>query len=100
MAPNNKISVEVAFAASSKQKIIALDVDAGSTIQSVIQQSAILTVFPEIDLAKQKVGIFGKIKSLSDTVKAGDRIEIYRPLTIDPKEARRAKAKKTRSIKR
>lgn len=90
----NKILVEVAYAAIARQQIIALEVDSDATIASIIQQSGILQLFPDIDLAKQKVGIFSKQRDLDETVEAGDRIEIYRALTIDPKEARRAKAKK------
>ena len=87
-----KINVEVAYARVSEQKIIALQVEEGSTVLSVIQQSGVLALFPEIDLRKQKVGVFSKARDLSDVVKAGERVEIYRGLTIDPKEARRAKA--------
>ncbi len=83
------IAVEVAYARPDEQKIIALEVEEGSTIETVIDRSGILLLFAEIDLAQQKVGVFSKIKQLSDKVKAGDRIEIYRSLTIDPKEARR-----------
>ncbi len=90
----NLISVEVAYAQPEEQKMISLQVSAGATIQSVIEHSEILTMFPDIDLTKQKVGIFSKLKELTDIVSDGDRIEIYRPLLIDPKEARRAKAKK------
>lgn len=89
MAIEKKIDVEVAYAAISQQKIIPVCVSIGSTIEQVIQQSGILILFPEIDLAKQKVGVFSKQKQLTDVVHEGDRVEIYRPLTIDPKEARR-----------
>lgn len=83
------IRVEVAYATPSKQKMIALQVAVGSTIGSVIQKSGILPIFPEIDLAQQKVGVFGKVGELTDLVGEGDRIEIYRALVIDPMEARR-----------
>ena len=90
----NKILVEVAYAAIDRQQIIALEVDSDTTIASIIQQSCILQLFPEINLAKQKVGVFSKQRDVDETVEAGDRIEIYRALTIDPKEARRVKANK------
>ena len=92
---NKRILVEVAYAAPLRQEIIALEVDAGCSIGTAIELSGILQRFPEIDLARQHVGVFSKKRELSDTLQAGDRIEIYRPLTIDPKEARRAKAKMT-----
>ena len=88
MAATNMIAIEVAYAKVDKQKIIACEVEAGSTIEQAIQQSGILVIFSEIDLQKQKVGVFGKGRELLDRVKAGERIEIYRELTIDPKEAR------------
>lgn len=93
MANNKKLFVEVAFAFAASQKIISLEVEEGSTIETVIDRSGILEFFPEIDLTKQSVGIFSRTKKLTDIVKDGDRIEIYRPLTIDPKEARRKRAK-------
>lgn len=94
MVPNKLIHVEVAYATPMQQKIVTIELPIGSTIQQAIAQSGILTLFPEIDLAKQKVGIFSKRKSLTDKVSAGDRIEIYRPLTIDPMEARRQRVVK------
>ena len=94
MGINDVMSVEVAYASVTRQGVVALNVTVGSTIQEVIMLSGVLAEFPEIDLDRQKVGIFGKRKALSDLVCDGDRVEIYRPLTIDPKEARRTKAKR------
>lgn len=87
-----KINIEIAYATPEKQKIISLEVAENTTIETAIDRSGILELFPEIDLMRQKVGVFSKIKKLTDLVQDGDRIEIYRPLTIDPKEARRKKA--------
>lgn len=95
---NKIIKIEIAFAKSDKdQCILTIEIEEGSTIAAVIQAADIIAMYPEIDLAKHKVGIFGKHRVLSDTVKEGDRVEIYRPLTIDPKEARRAKARKNKN---
>lgn len=88
------IKVEVAYARPEEQRIVEVEVLAGSTIAMVIEASGILQLFPEINIGKQAVGIFSKSRQLSDLVNEGDRVEIYRPLTIDPMEARRAKAKK------
>lgn len=90
-----KIIVEVAYAKPDVQKIFSVEVDEDATIEEVISLSGMLTFFPEIDLARQKIGIFSKAKKLTDTVKAGDRIEIYRTLVMDPKEARRKRVKKS-----
>ncbi len=89
----NKITIEVAYATPEQQRIIELQITADSTIETAIRQSGILQQFPEIDLTKQQVGIFSQSRKLSDKINEGDRIEIYRPLAIDPKEARRARAK-------
>lgn len=101
MAMNSLIKVEVAYASLHHQRIVTVEIEAGSTIEAAILRSGILTLFTEIDLTKQKVGVFSKLRELTDIAEEGDRIEIYRPLTIDPKEARRAKAKaaKLKSVK-
>lgn len=88
------VTIEVVYTSPDKQKIISVQVDEETTIERAIHLSGILVIFPEIDLSQQKVGIFGKVKELNEIVKDGDRIEIYRSLLIDPKEARRRKAKK------
>jgi uncharacterized protein len=93
MAIVKKIRIEVAYANISQQKIIHVELDFNSTIEQAIHASGILISFPEIDLTQQAVGIFSKKKKLTDYVREGDRIEIYRPLTIDPKEARKKRAR-------
>ncbi len=94
MVQNKTVTVEVVYAGEYVQKLIVVAVEEGASIEAVIEQSGILVLFPEIDLTRQKVGVFSHPRLLTDTIKAGDRIEIYRPLKIDPMEARRAKAKK------
>jgi putative ubiquitin-RnfH superfamily antitoxin RatB of RatAB toxin-antitoxin module len=90
------IRVEVAFARPDKQKIIALDVEEGATAVDAVKQSGIVTLFPEIDPDSSNMGIFGKaVKSPSThELREGDRVEVYRPLKIDPKQARLNRAKK------
>jgi len=83
------MNVGVAYAGNKKQIWLKLDVPEGSSIQQVIELSGLLEQFPEIDLSNQKVGIFGKISKLDTTVKQGDRIEIYRPITADPETVER-----------
>lgn len=94
---NKLLKIEVCYAGADRQQIMALEVAEGSTLEAAIVASTILTLFPEINLSKQKIGIFSKARHLDDIVEEGDRIEIYRPLVMDPKEIRRAKAK--RSVK-
>jgi uncharacterized protein len=88
------IEVEIAYALQDHQLLIAVTVPQGATVLEAIKQSQILHHFPDIDLNKQKVGIFSRFCQLDQIVHAGDRIEIYRPLSIDPKDARRARGKK------
>ncbi len=93
MAQPKQITVEVAYASVDRQELLTLQVEEGAKIETVIDRSGILEIFPDIDLTKQKVGIFSKIKKLTDPVQEGDRVEIYRALLIDPKEARRKRAR-------
>lgn len=86
------VRVEVAYAGPDRQIIIPVDVPEGATLEQVILQSHIQEQFPEIQPATAKVGIFGKLGKLSATVRAGDRIEIYRPLLADPKAVRKQRA--------
>ena len=95
------IEVEVAYALPDKQKILSVKVPEGTTAMEAVQVSGILNEFPEIDLTSAKMGLFGKhlgTKGLANAeeyeVQARDRIEIYRPLLIDPKEVRRQRAEK------
>ena len=88
------IAIEVAYASVDRQLIIALEVPVGCQIAEAIRLSGILQEFPEIDMTQLSVGVFSQKRSLTDVLVAGDRIEIYRALTIDPKEARRAKAER------
>jgi putative ubiquitin-RnfH superfamily antitoxin RatB of RatAB toxin-antitoxin module len=90
----NLYEIEVAYAGTTQQKVIKLQVEPGCTVLAAIKQSGILEQFAEIDLAQNPVGVFSKKVSLEKLVAAGDRIEIYRPLLIDPMQARRIRAKK------
>ena len=94
------MKVEVVYAGALSQELIALEVPAGCTIKQAIELSGMLQRFPEIDLSRQAVGIFSKKQALTTVLANGDRVEIYRPLTIDPKEARRAKAKKNLPLRK
>ncbi len=90
MAP--VLEVEVAYAKPNTQALISVTLAAEATVEQAIIRSGILSRFPEIDLKTTEVGIFGKICRLSDSVKTGDRIEIYRPLSQNPMDARRQRA--------
>ena len=87
------IGVEVAYAEAQKQTILQVEVELGCTIREAIDQSGILKEFPSIDLEQNQTGIFGEKKSPDTILAAGDRVEIYRPLLVSAKEARRKRAK-------
>ena len=89
--------IEVVFADHRQQKILQISVPPYSCISETIKLSGILSDFPNIDLSKNKVGIFGKLYNLNAQVKSGDRIEIYQPLLIDPKKNRIKRAKKQKT---
>ncbi len=86
------IRVEVAYARPGEQTIIPVEVPEGATLEQAVIQSRIQERFPEIQLHAARVGVFGKLGKLSTAVRAGDRVEIYRPLLADPKEVRRKRA--------
>jgi uncharacterized protein len=88
------ITIEVAYATPEQQVIVALDLPENSTLETAINASGLLLRFPEINLSATAVGIFGKLCELNQLLKTGDRVEIYRPLHNDPKEARRQRAAK------
>ncbi len=83
------MNVGVVYAKATKQVWLQLDVPEGSTVQQAIEISGLLQQFPEINLNKQKVGIFGKLTKLDSIVEEGQRIEIYRPIIADPQTAER-----------
>jgi len=89
-----EIVVEVAYALPEKQYLQRVTLEEGATVEEAIRASGLLTLRNDIDLAKNKVGIYSRPVKLADTVKDGDRVEIYRPLIADPKELRRQRAEK------
>lgn len=88
------IDVEVAYATPEQQVIVALKLAEGTTVEQAIQISELLDRFPEIERDNLKAGIFGSVCKLDQPLRQADRVEIYRPLIQDPKEARRKRAAK------
>ncbi len=87
------ISVEIVYALPDRQSVITLAMPHNCTAQQAVEKSGLLSQYPEIPWPSIKLGIFGKIVPHHLALHDGDRIEIYRPLTIDPKEARRLRGK-------
>ncbi len=94
------IEVEVAYARPDTQVIIPLKVERGATVEDAISLSGILDGFPEIDLKLNKVGVFGKLTKLSNVLRPGDRVEIYRKLIADPKQVRKQRAAEGKAMKK
>jgi putative ubiquitin-RnfH superfamily antitoxin RatB of RatAB toxin-antitoxin module len=96
------ISIEVVYASVSRQVLIRVDVPPDTTVRQALTLSKIGSEFPELDLQSCPVGIFGRSVSHPEThgLSDGDRIEIYRPLLADPKEARRLRAAKAAQAKK
>ncbi|QIA64016.1 RnfH family protein [Vibrio astriarenae] len=91
------IHVEVVYALPQEQRVFTLVVNEKTTVEEIIEQSGVLKLYPEIDLAKNKVGVFSRNVKLDATVRDRDRIEIYRPLLADPKEIRRKRAEQAKA---
>ncbi|MFT4994219.1 MAG: putative ubiquitin-RnfH superfamily antitoxin RatB of RatAB toxin-antitoxin module [Paraglaciecola sp.] len=91
-----QISIEVAYAMPQKQALLEVVIEQGTTVEQAILASGMIKRFPQIDLSKDKVGIWNRTCKLSDCPKNGDRIEVYRPLIADPKEVRRRRAEKAK----
>lgn len=94
------INVEVAYARSEEQIVKEIKAVQGITVEEAINQSGIMDEFPEINLSVNKVGVFGKAAKLDTALHPGDRVEIYRPLIADPKEARKKRAAKGKALKK
>ena len=89
------------YALREEQVLLELEVTDGTTARQAIERSGILQRFPEIDLARAGLGIFGRVVAPDTPLRDGDRVEIYRPLIADPKLARRTRAKQpTRAERR
>lgn len=90
----NKITIEVAYAQPEKQVLKSLQVPVGTTVQRAIELSGIQDDFPDLKIDPDRLGIFSNRAAPEQQLADGDRVEIYRPLIADPKEARRKRALK------
>jgi putative ubiquitin-RnfH superfamily antitoxin RatB of RatAB toxin-antitoxin module len=94
------INVEVAYATPERQDVAAIKLPAGSTVGQAIEASGLLAKHPEIDLAKNKLGIYAKLVKIDTALRDRDRVEIYRPLIADPKEVRKQRAAEGKAMKK
>ena len=103
---DSSINIEVAYAMPESQILLDITVPLGTTAMQAVEQSGVLQQFPKIDLATSKLGIFARVLGTQGTpepnmyeLREGDRVEIYRPLILDPKEIRRRRAETARKKK-
>lgn len=94
------IHVEVVYALPERQEIASLNLPAGSTAGQAIEASGLLAKFPEIDLTRNKLGIYAKLAKPDTALRDRDRVEIYRPLIADPKEVRKQRAAEGKAMKK
>lgn len=92
------INIEVVLAAADRQVLVAVEVGTGATVADVISESRMHLEFPELPIGDLEVGVWGKPVARDYVVNDGDRVEIYRPLRIDPREARRQLARAGRTM--
>ncbi len=94
------IQVEVVYATPERQEVIGISLPAGSTAGQAIEASGLLARHPEIDLARNKLGIYAKLAKVDTALRDRDRVEIYRPLIADPKEVRKQRAAEGKAMKK
>lgn len=92
MSDRQKISIEVACATPDKQRLIKLEVPQGTSAREAIELSGIEKEFPQLDIPNSAIGVFGEVVKEDHPLKQDDRVEVYRPLINDPREARRSLA--------
>ena len=93
---STKINVEVIYAIPKEQITFTVSVEQGATAQQAIEASGILAKYPEIELNKNKLGIYSRLIKLDTVLQDGERIEIYLTLIADPKEMRKRRAVKAK----
>lgn len=95
------LDVEVAYSAAARRvDLVVLRLPAPCTVGEALQRSGVLQRHPEIDLSRLRVGVWGRVRRLDELLRQGDRVEIYRALQVDPKEARRQRQRRQRAASR
>lgn len=94
------MKIQVVYALPAVQELVSLELPEGATLLQAVEASGLLGKYPEIDVKKNKFGIFAKLARAEAALRDGDRIEIYRPLIADPKEVRRLRAAEGKVMKK
>ena len=100
MATPLTIEVEVAYALAERQIIVAMEVPAGTTARDAVRRAGLEKEFPDIDAVQCDIGVFGQRVKSDYVLRAGERVEIYRLLEMDPREARRRLAARGETMRR
>jgi putative ubiquitin-RnfH superfamily antitoxin RatB of RatAB toxin-antitoxin module len=87
-----RLRIEVVYALPGGEDAVTLELRPGATAAEAVRASGVLERHPEIDLARQRLGIHGRVVAGHSPLRDGDRVEVYRPLILEPKEARRRRA--------
>jgi putative ubiquitin-RnfH superfamily antitoxin RatB of RatAB toxin-antitoxin module len=95
-SPEQPITIEVVYALAHEQTVITLRLPRGSTAAQALVKSGLAARHPDLDLSEVKLGIYGRLVSADTVLEDGDRVEVYRPLSADPKQARRRRASRAR----
>lgn len=98
MAEN--IAVEVVYALAGTQDVVPLNLVAGSTAMQAVEASGLMAKYPEIDMKRNKIGVYSKLAKADTVLRDRDRVEIYRPLIADPKEVRKQRAAEGKVMKK
>lgn len=85
--------IQVAYARPERQLVLDLEVPPDTSARDAVRRSGMAREFPEIDPEAAPLGVYGRTVDGDEVLRAGDRVEIYRPLEIDPREARRQRAR-------
>ena len=94
------ITVDIVYARRDVQELMSLKLPTGVTVKEAVERSGLLAKFPEIDLTKNKLGVFAKLVKPDTVLRDRDRVEIYRPLIADPKEVRKQRAAEGKVMKK
>ena len=94
------MNIEVVYALPEKAELVSLSMPEGSTVLQAVEASGLLAKHPEIDVKKNKFGIWNKLSKPDSALRDRDRVEIYRPLIADPKEVRKQRAAEGKVMKK
>jgi putative ubiquitin-RnfH superfamily antitoxin RatB of RatAB toxin-antitoxin module len=94
--PEQPITIEIVYALPHEQTVITVELPGGSTVGQAIVKSGLEARYPDLNLSATKLGIYGRVVSADTVLEDGDRVEIYRALLADPKQARRRRASRPR----